>query len=72
MTTKRVAIPGKPRERNSERADAWVRNRDGGPSKRLTIDLPAGLHTRVKAGCALRGVTIKDIVREFLEQEFSE
>lgn len=71
MTAKRIAIPGKPKQRDSK-ADAWVRNRSDGPSKRLTIDLPVGLHARVKAGCALRGVTIKDIVRELLEQEFSE
>ena len=73
MSTKRVAISGKPRQGSGGQADAWVRNRNGGPpTKRLTIDLPAGLHARVKAGCALRGVSIKEVVREFLDREFSE
>ena len=73
MSTKKITISGKPRQGSDRQADAWVRNRNGGPpTKRLTIDLPTGLHARVKAGCALRGVSIKDVVREFLEREFSE
>lgn len=72
MTAKRVTISGKPRQEDTGQADAWVRNRYGEPSKRLTIDLPAGLHARVKAGCALRGVAIRAVVCEFLEREFSE
>jgi hypothetical protein len=72
MSTKKVAISGKPRQGSDGQADAWVRNRNGvQPTKRLTIDLPASLHARVKAGCALRGIPIKDVVREFLEREFS-
>jgi len=72
MAAKKVAISERPRQSTDRRADAWVRNRESGRSKRLTIDLPAALHARVKAGCALRGVPIKEVVREFLEREFNE
>ena len=38
--------------------------------KRLTIDLPLGLHRRVKRGCADRGVKMADVVRDLLAAEF--
>lgn len=41
------------------------------PMKRFTIDVPASLHRRVKAGCAVRGVKMADLVRELLEREFA-
>lgn len=40
------------------------------PLKRLTIDIPVGLHKRVKAGCAAQGMTIAEAVREYLERKF--
>lgn len=40
------------------------------PMKRLTLDIPEELHRRVKSGCALRGETIVEVVRRFLEAEF--
>lgn len=40
------------------------------PTKRLTMDLPADLHHRVKVGCALEHVRMTDIVREFLDRRF--
>jgi ParG len=42
------------------------------PLKRLTIDIPDGLHKRVKAGCASQGITIAEVVREILERKFPE
>ena len=56
-------------------ADSWVKSREAGegekqPMKRLTVDLPAELHARVKAQCALRGVKISDEIRALLEQRF--
>jgi hypothetical protein len=66
-------------------AEAWVQNRaaDTGatvtalkppiePLKRLTIDIPASFHTRIKTQCAARGVKMVDVVRELLEKEFPE
>jgi len=38
--------------------------------KRLTIDVPSGLHARIKSQCALRGVKMADEVRELLEKHF--
>lgn len=64
--------------------DAWVAagaEADGRPAvaapvqepmKRLTIDLPADLHRRVKRGCADRGIKMADVVRDLLDREFPE
>ncbi len=41
-------------------------------TKRLTIDIPQGLHKRVKSQCANQGTTIADVVRAFLERKFPE
>ena len=56
----------------------WSRAGGGGrPSgpqpqatKRLSIDIPAELHTRIKVICARRGTKIADEVRALLEKEF--
>jgi hypothetical protein len=40
--------------------------------KRLTIDIPASLHVRVKSQCATRGVNMADVIRDLLEQQFPE
>jgi hypothetical protein len=41
-----------------------------GAVKRLNADIPAGLHARVKAGCALEGRDITDVLVEVLETRF--
>lgn len=41
-------------------------------NKRLTIDIPEGLHKRVKSQCANQGTTIADVVRAYLERKFPE
>lgn len=50
----------------------WVADRDHTPEpiKRLTIDIPLGLHRRVKTGCVREDVAIADVVREFLARRF--
>jgi len=53
-------------------ADQWVENRSNEEMKRLTIDIPATLHTRIKATCALRGIKMADEIRQLLEAHFSE
>lgn len=40
------------------------------PMKRLTIDVPASLYARIKAGCNLHGRKIVDKVRELLDRHF--
>lgn len=39
-------------------------------TKRLTIDVPLDLHTRIKIACAKRGLNMADEARRLLEQEF--
>ncbi len=38
--------------------------------KRLTIDVPANLHSAVKVECARKGVKMADTIRDILENEF--
>jgi predicted HicB family RNase H-like nuclease len=40
------------------------------PTKRLTLDIPASLHRRLKVGCAERGITVAELVREMLDERF--
>ena len=72
--TKKVAFGSKPTPRTESTitADAWVETRNADPMKRLTIDIPATLHTRIKSTCALRGVKMVDEIRELLETHFRE
>ena len=41
-------------------------------TKRLNVEIPAGLHARLKARCALEGREIRDVVTELLQQRFPE
>jgi plasmid stability protein len=36
--------------------------------KRLTIDLPADIHARLKAQCAMRGTKMVDEIRHAVEE----
>jgi ParG len=60
--------------------EKWVRDGQGGETargtdvgreKRLTLNLPAGLHTAFKGRCVLEGVTIQDKVRVLIERELT-
>jgi hypothetical protein len=71
--TKRIAFGPKPSKPAPEQAEAWVHNRevDGPePTKRLTLDLPQSLHTRIKATCAMRGTKMVEEIRDLLEQKY--
>jgi hypothetical protein len=72
---KKVSFGAKPTAGpRSETADDWVADRERSPEplKRLTIDIPQGLHRRVKSQCALENARMADVVREFLEGRFPE
>ena len=71
MSGKRVSIIQKP-HRPAGEADAWVQKRGAEPTKRLTVDIPASLHARVKAQCALEGVNMKSAVLNLLSERFPE
>jgi hypothetical protein len=54
--------------------EKWVQNGQGadpGPHKRLTLNLPTGLHTAFKGRCVLEGATIQDKVRILIERELA-
>ena len=40
------------------------------PMKRICVDLPQSLHARIKVGCAKEGVSITQILRDYLETKF--
>jgi hypothetical protein len=70
--SKKVAFGARPSAARADasKADEWVNRRDTEAMKRLTIDVPASLHARIKSQCALRGVKMADEVRELLEKHF--
>jgi hypothetical protein len=75
---KKVTFGAKPVEKSAA-VEQWVESSNekpvevvAEPMKRLTIDLPATLHARVKAGCAMRGVKMADEIRRLLEAHFTD
>lgn len=75
MSTKKVAIGAKPTAAKTQPApspDAWVENREpeAEPTKRLTLDIPAELHARIKAACAMRGAKMVDEITTLLEEKY--
>lgn len=53
-------------------AASWAVHRGGEtePLKRLTIDIPSSLHTRIKSQCALRGTKMAEEIRVLLEAAY--
>ena len=76
---KKIPFAAKPQQAT---ADDWVNSRPtpsapqaeepsgSGAMKRLTIDVSASLHRRIKIHCAQREIKIADEVRQLLEQHF--
>ena len=60
-------------ERPKANADCWVSYKapNSEPLKRFTVDLPAGLHRRIKSQCASSGETMSEAVRRLLEHSFA-
>lgn len=72
--TKRIAIAPKPEAVKPVTPDDWVKSRgvtENQPMKRLTLDIPADLHTRIKVSCAGRGTKMAEELREILEQHYN-
>jgi hypothetical protein len=67
---KQIQIPRKPR------ADEWVaqgREKSTTPEqkmKRLTLDLPEGLHRAIKRRAVEEGVTMVEMLRKLLEERY--
>lgn len=75
MTNKRVTFGSKPAPKptaTETTADEWVHNRTPEEMKRLTFDIPASLHRRIKVSCAMRGVKMADDLREILNHHYPE
>ena len=76
MATKKVSFGTTPAPKAAAQpptAEKWVENRNAEPTmKRLTVDVPADLHSRIKVACARRGVKMADEIRELLETHFPE
>jgi hypothetical protein len=71
MSAKKVTFGVKPQpQASAANADQWVESRNPEAMKRLTLDIPASLHTRIKSTCALRGEKMADAIRELLETHF--
>src|SRR4051794_8490187 len=79
---KQIDFSVRPRAKNElpATADEWVRDgnepekptkQEEGPQKRLTLNLPAELHTAFKGRCVREGVTIQDKVRVLIEHELA-
>lgn len=74
MAKKKVTITTQPAGPARD-LDQWVKNQQpttAEPMKRLTIDVPESLHTRIKAQCALRRLRMADEIRRLLELNFPE
>lgn len=73
MSTKKIAIGAKPTAKPQPvTPDAWVDARQpvAEPTKRLTLDIPASLHAKIKASCAMRGTKMVDEITALLEEKF--
>lgn len=85
MPAKKISIGKKPGSQEKPIGiDEWVANREGvqteaqpqpkedqpGKIKRLTLDIPEGLHRAIKRQAVEEGVTMADLLRTLLEQHF--
>ena len=73
--SKKISIGTKPTGAAAPQSvDAWVVHRDidsePGAMKRLTIDIPEGLHRAIKSQCAARGTKMANEVRDLLLQKY--
>ena len=71
---KKVSFRSKPAGSSGRLSpDEWINDKNAGqPMKRLTIDVPLGLHKRINSQCAEKGTKMADAVRELLEKQFPE
>ncbi|MFO1039786.1 MAG: hypothetical protein U1E45_23335 [Geminicoccaceae bacterium] len=70
---KKVSFGVVPKTQQTPDPDAWVERRvESEPLKRLTIDIPKGLHARIKSQCALRGTKMVEEIRMLLEEAYPE
>lgn len=66
--TKKITISQKPTRLWEEEGQGFEK----APTKRLTFDLDAKLHRRMKLDCASRDVKMADEIRRLLEERWTE
>lgn len=76
---KDASFSGKPPSSNPRAAEAFAATMNSmgitpppEPMKRLTVDVPLSLHTRVKTRCVQNNTPIAEVIRSFLETKFPE
>ena len=70
--SKTVEFSTRPKKEKPINPDNWVNNQTGKEAlKRFTIDIPEGLHTRIKTACASKGAKMRDEIIALLEKHFS-
>lgn len=57
-----IKSPKESVEKAPEKVEEWVKNRE--KKKRLTVDLPASLHTDLKLACVKSGRSMGDMLSE--------
>lgn len=81
MATKKIALTPSPLHKPSAKAgapsaDRWVKTRsldvEKEAQKRLTLDIPASLHARIKSQCALDGTKMVEKITAILQEEWPE
>jgi hypothetical protein len=73
MSGKRIPFGPKPKAETTVITPAieeWVESRNEVQTKRLTLEIPAELHRRVKSQCAARGTKMIDEITSLLDQHF--
>lgn len=77
MNTKKITFGAKPSASMpaEQAADAWVDERKQPPGeaeklKRLTLDIPASLHSRIKSSCAMRDKKMVEEITELLLEKY--
>ena len=66
---KKVMIGAKPQL--AQTPDAWVDDKaPTEPVKRLTLDIPADLHRRIKSDCALNDLSMVGEITKLLEKRW--
>lgn len=77
MNTKKITFGAKPSASMpaEHAADAWVGERKQPPGeaeklKRLTLDIPATLHSRIKSSCAMRDKKMVEEITELLLEKY--
>lgn len=63
----------RPSKKGAAALDMFVKqNKVKAATRRLNLNIPADLHARIKAQCAMQGLDMTEALTELLEQRFPE